>query len=455
MIAPATKKPAETFTAARNGCRLCAPLGACLAFRGVEGAMPFLHGAQGCATYIRRYLISHFREPLDIASSSFGEAAAVFGGQEQLREGLKNVVRQYSPQLIGVATTCLTETIGEDIGMYMRQIAADTAAGLPTLVHVSTPSYANTHEEGYHAAVRALVETLAEPGRRATTSTCSPRWPRRPISAGSRACLGDFGLAATLLPDFSDTLDGPTWSRYQRIPPGGTPIAAIRRAGSAGERIEFQSVWQEGETAGAALEGRCGVPRHLVPLPVGVTQTDRFLDALAALSGRPIPAEYEDERGRLVDAYVDAHKYVFGKRAVVYGEQDLVVGLAALLAEVGIHPVLCASSAESGRLRESLTAVEADLGGEIVVLEGADFAKIEEQAGELRPDLIVGGSKGHGLAKRLDAPLVRVGFPIHDRVDGPRLLHLGYRGAQQLFDRIANALIEKAQNASPVGYSYM
>ena len=197
------------------------------------------------------------------------------------------------------------------------------------------------------------------------------------------------------------------------------------------------------------------MPRHRVPLPVGVTQTDRFLDALSALSGRPIPAEYENERGRLVDAYVDAHKYVFGKRAVVYGEQDLVVGLSALLAEVGIHPVLCASSAESGRLRESLTAVEADLAGEIVVLEGADFAKIEEQAAELRPDLIVGGSKGHGLSTRLDAPLVRVGFPIHDRVDGPRLLHLGYRGAQQLFDRIANALIEKAQNASPVGYSYM
>ena len=190
---------------------------------------------EGCATYIRRYLISHFREPLDIASSSFGEAAAIFGGQEQLREGLKNVVRQYSPQLIGVATTCLTETIGEDIGMYIREIAADKAAGLPTLVHVSTPSYANTHEEGYHAAVRALVETLAEPGpTRDELNLLAPlalpadlRW--------LKGVLRDFGLAATLLPDNSDTLDGPTWNRYQNIPPGGTPIAAIRRAGSARE----------------------------------------------------------------------------------------------------------------------------------------------------------------------------------------------------------------------------
>jgi nitrogenase molybdenum-iron protein NifN len=48
-----------------------------------------------------------------------------------------------------------------------------------------------------------------------------------------------------------------------------------------------------------------------------------------------------------------------------------------------------------------------------------------------------------------------VGFPIHDRVGGQRILHLGYHGAQQLFDTITNALIEKKQDDSSVGYSYM
>ena len=74
-----TRKSAN-FTATRNPCKLCAPLGACLVFRGVEGCIPFLHGSQGCATYIRRYLISHFREPMDIASSNFHEESAIFGG---------------------------------------------------------------------------------------------------------------------------------------------------------------------------------------------------------------------------------------------------------------------------------------------------------------------------------------------------------------------------------------
>ena len=43
-------------TATQNACKLCNPLGACLAFRGIESCVPFLHGSQGCATYIRRYL---------------------------------------------------------------------------------------------------------------------------------------------------------------------------------------------------------------------------------------------------------------------------------------------------------------------------------------------------------------------------------------------------------------
>ena len=98
--------------AARNACKLCAPLGACVVFNGLEGCVPILHGSQGCATYIRRYLISHFREPVDIGSSSFSEEETVFGGAKNLKAGLANITSQYRPASIGVATTCLAETIG-------------------------------------------------------------------------------------------------------------------------------------------------------------------------------------------------------------------------------------------------------------------------------------------------------------------------------------------------------
>ena len=61
-----SKNPPK-YLSTTNACKLCAPLGAALAFKGMEGAVPFLHGSQGCATYMRRYIISHFNEPIDIA----------------------------------------------------------------------------------------------------------------------------------------------------------------------------------------------------------------------------------------------------------------------------------------------------------------------------------------------------------------------------------------------------
>src|SRR5260370_8440980 len=95
----------DPFVATRNACKLCAPLGACLALRGVAGTVPFLHGSQACATYIRLYLISHFREPVDIAVSGFSDATSVFGGADNLRNALNNNARPYHPELIAIATT--------------------------------------------------------------------------------------------------------------------------------------------------------------------------------------------------------------------------------------------------------------------------------------------------------------------------------------------------------------
>jgi nitrogenase molybdenum-iron protein NifN len=445
-----------SFTATRNACKVCAPLGACLAFQGVEGAISLLHGSQGCSTYIRRYMISHFKEPVDIASSSFSESTAIFGGKENLRLALANVMRQYQPAFIGIATTCLAETIGEDVAGFIRDFRKENwDPPLPALAMVSTPSYSGTHAEGFHATVRAIVDSLAEGGPRQDTINLMPGIISPADFRYLKEICADFGVRPILVPDYSDTLDGPAWQEYHRIPPGGTPLDEIRATGRSLATIEFGATCNRQTSAGALLESRFGVPRHAMGMPIGVCATDRFFETLEAITGRRTPEKHQAERGRLIDCFVDAHKYVFDKRAIVYGEQDLVVGLAGLLAEVGMLPVMCASGASTGRLRDAILEDNPDLGSRVTALEAVDFAGIEERAVGMRPDMVIGSSKGYPLARRAGIPLIRVGFPIHDRIGGPRVVHLGYRGAQQLFDRIANGLIESQQEASKVGYAYM
>lgn len=450
----------QPYVSTTNACKLCKPLGACLAFRGVEGAVPFLHGSQGCATYMRRYVISHFREPMDIASSSLGEKHAVYGGGPNLKLGLKNVVTKYKAGLIGVATTCLTETIGDDVRLLVHEFRNEFAEVLnahhdPDLVTVSTPSYGGTHMEGFHAAVRALVEQLAKNGLRHDGVNLLPGFLSPSDIRHLREVLSDFGVRPTILPDISLTLDGPALETYEKLPSGGTPVQEIESMGRARATLEFGRTLTSNLSAGMLLKTQWSVPHFSLGTPIGLRETDALFEALKEITGRPTPAAHDLERGRLVNAYVDGHKYLFDKRAVVFGEEDLVVGIASFLAEIGVRPVLCASGGRSGRLHEAIETVTAGLLQEPpVVLEGVDFHDIAGTAEDLEPDLLIGNSKGYHLARRWKIPLLRVGFPIHDRFGATRVLHVGYRGAQALLDRIVNTLIEARQEASSIGYTY-
>ena len=461
-MSTAVKAPA--FVSTRNACKLCAPLGAGIALRGIAGCIPLIHGSQGCATYIRRYGISHFREPIDIASSNFTESSAIFGGRDNLFTALDNVSRAYRPAAIGVTSTCLSETIGEDVPMYLKQYEAERARGSrgkdsaePVIFYASTPSYRGTHIDGFYEAICAAVKKMAEcprdadpVGRINLISGFVSAEDLREL----HAVLQSFTLPYTLLPDYSESLDGPSWETYRKLPAGGTRLTDIAEMGKSAGTV-FLGFPPPEKNAGMYLEKEFGVKNYNLDLPVGIEKNDRLFAAISEISGRKIPERWTNERGRLVDAYIDGHKYVGGKRAIIYGEEDFVVALASFLDEIGVIPVMAAAGSFSGAFHGRLQSVIQNSREETVVLDNADFASMLETARELGADFIMGSSKGLYLSRNLKIPLVRCGFPIHDRIGGQRILHLGYRGTLYLFDLVCNALMEAKQNEHEAGYTYI
>jgi len=463
VVPPTNKRPkgareeADEFVGSHNSCRLCAPLGAGLAFRGIQGCTPILHGSQGCSTYIRRYLISHFREPIDIASTNFSESSAVFGGLENFKVGMKNVRKQYNPEVIGVASTCLSETIGENMpSLIHTYLEENWDENHPPIVHVSTASYKGCHTDGFNATVEAIVRALVKPGEKNDLVALLPGMLSPADLRYLRELAGAFKVQGIVLPDYSDSMDGASWATYQRIPEGGTTVENIRRLGGAKAAMEFGLVLRNARSSASQyLEKQYGVPRLALPTPIGMEGSDALLDAFAELSGNPIPDELAKERGRLIDSFVDGHKYVFGKRVAVVADQDLALSLTKFMTEIGIKPVLVASGQQTGRFSSLLAETAPELGDSVICRENADHAEIDALAKEIKPDFILGSSKCYPIARALDLPLIRVGFPIHDRMGGQRVLHIGHRGAQQLFDTIVNTLLEKRQDDSEMGFSYM
>lgn len=429
-----------------------------MVFSGVEQCIPILHGSQGCSTYIRRYMISHFREPVDIASSSFTEEDTVYGGARNLALGIQNLIRQYEPDVIGVATTCLSETIGEDIAGMVAEIERGLTAEMGTdLVHVSTPSYTGTHTDGFHATCLALVKRFAraESASKRTQAKRINLFPGMVSPADLRyyrELIEDFGMGCTMIPDYSDTLDGPGWEDYHKLAQGGTPRAEIAASSTATASLECGALLANApETAGTYLEQKFSVRNHRCGLPIGIRATDTLVNALEAISGISLSKKHAAERGRLVDSLFDAHKYLFGKTVAIYGDPDLVVGLAAFVNELGMIPIICATGGKATGFKSAIDAVTLNNEGKTIeILTAADHVKIFERCEARQPDLILGSSKGYTISKKLKIPLLRIGFPIHDRMGGQRILHIGYRGAQSLFvpSSISFSKVNKAQTTS-------
>ncbi len=453
------------YQAAGNPCRQCMPLGAGWAFKGVQGCVPVLHGSQGCATYIRRYMISHFREPVDIASSSFDEQSVIFGGQQNLEKAVLNVFRQYNPEVIGIATTCLSETIGDDIRRFVHELKKNQP-GLCPLIPVSSPSYQGTQEEGFHRTVYALVESLALSGVPAEREAESPGLPALNLFLPmmtpadirwTKGIVARMGGHAVALPDISETLDGGLWEGYKALPPGGTTVDEIRSMGANEASLELGVRLPSSLRPGYLLQKQFGLPCLRSGLPLGIEGSDHFLRLLEEVLDRDIPEEERAERSRLTDAYADAHKYLYGRKVVLFGDSSTVEALYRFTAEIGMDPVLCFTGSPEGYLSESLKRLGQAPASDspTIIREDCDFGDAEKIIEELKPDLMIGNSKGYKISRRLGIPLLRCGFPVHDRFGASRQRMLGYSGTLEMLDRIVNALLKKKQDASEIGYTYL
>jgi nitrogenase molybdenum-iron protein NifN len=433
-----------------NQCHMCMPLGGVVAFKGVEGSMALVHGSQGCSTYMRLTNVEHYHEPIDVASSSLNEKQTIYGGEKNLMKALDNVRRVYKPKVIGVLTTCLTETMGEDLNRIISTYKTERGEIDTDIIPVSTPSYDKSHTEGFWTATRDIIAHYARKdiAYHKRINVIIPHISTADIKA-IKLILDAWGVEYTLLPDYSMTLDRPFAGKYMKIPDGGTPASAISEMGDAPVTIQFGLTCEKSISPGHYLEENFGVPLINLPLPIGIGNTDMFMDTLKRITGKPMPKSLGYERGWLIDAMADSHKYNASARPVIYGEPELVYAYTSLCLENGSIPSVIATGSAHSRLIPALEKLldDSDCDEYPVILEGADFSTIEAAVLEEGSNIAIGHSGGRLLEEKHDIRIVRAGFPIHDRVGGQRILSAGYAGTLSFLDRFTNTILEKKHSS--------
>jgi len=431
-----------------NPCKQCMPLGAAVAFKGVEGSIMLLHGSQGCSTYIRRHMAAHYNEPVDIASSSMTEKGTVYGGSENMKKALKNIIKQYNPQIIGVATTCLAETIGEDIRRVKDEFIEENQSflemvNLENIVSVQTPGYGGTQYEGYYRTIKALIDSLAEKtNTQDFINIICPNISPAEVREIKRI-LKLFEISYVIVPDVSDTLDGAYRKDFSKIPNGGTKLEDIKKMGNAKLTIEIGKCIEKEYSPAELLKEKFDIPYINLSLPIGYKNTKEFLSTLSEISSKDIPHELKESEGRYIDAIIDAHKHASVGRAIIYGEPELVYSYTKFCIENGIVPVISATGSKNSKIKELDKEIKQKFNEEVYIFYDTDFQTIQEKSKKLDANILIGNSDGKFVSEKTGIPQVRMGFPIHDRIGGQRLMYLFYEGGMRLLDEIVNTLLEK------------
>ncbi len=230
--------------------------------------------------------------------------------------------------------------------------------------------------------------------------------------------------------------------KYLMYPEGGTTIEEIRGLGDSDALIALGEIISI-EPA-ELLKKKWKVDFILLPLPVGVTFTDQYVLALRKQSKNPVPPALERERGQLVDLLLDSHQYTYQKKAAIFGDPDVVIGLTSLALEMGMTPkyVITGTPKEEFTIKvNSLLAQYGVIGS--TVKANADLFELHQWIKNEPVDLLIGTTYGKQIAKAEDIPFIRAGFPVLDRYGGPLQPIVGYTGAIRLVEQITNAFLDR------------
>lgn len=443
-------KPREALVV--NPAKTCQPIGAMYAALGIHGCMPHSHGSQGCCAYHRSHLTRHFKEPVVATSSSFTEGASVFGGVANLTQALSNIFTIYNPDVVAVHTTCLSEVIGDDIPMMIKKATEDgTIPKGKHVIHANTPSFVGSHVTGFANMTRAMVRYLAEKNSAGKSQlNLIPGFVDPADIRELKRIVSEIGIRAVVFPDTSGVLDLPQDGRYRMFPRGGTTIDALKSTGDSSSTLALGHFTSS--PAAIELDEKCDVGCAFLELPIGITETDRFVGALRNYGGVDVPTSLGEERGRLIDAMSDMHQYFYHKRVAVAGDPDHVIALTQFLVDLNMKPAYVITGTRGNYFEQRVQDILKEQAPKAVIKQNSDLFALHQWIKNEPVDLIIGNTYCKYISRAENIPFVRFGFPVLDRMGHRYFPCVGYNGALRLMEKMTDAMLDHKDRECPDEY---
>ena len=220
------------------------------------------------------------------ATSSFTEGASVFGGQANLLQAITTIFTVYDPDVIAVHTTCLSETIGDDIPQIIdkaqrRGENSRRQIRLPRQ-HAQLRGLARDrvreHGQGHG---RSISPNRPKPKQK--TINLIPGWVEPSDMREMKRLARPMGCRHDLLPRHVRRARCPANRQARVLSQGGSHDGRPRphRGQPGHHRPGPQHL---ASRRPKQLENKCKVPFELLELPIGLRATDRFIETLRRLT---------------------------------------------------------------------------------------------------------------------------------------------------------------------------
>lgn len=242
----------------------------------IDNAVPILHSGQGCATKLSGAVSVNngFQGKgrfggLTLPCTKIGESEVVFGGENKLSATIENALKVMDADLYVVVTSCVPEIVGDDVAEVVKRFKGMEKP----VIYAETGGFNGSNYIGHEAIVGAIIDQYLKPSEEREDKLVNI-WG--PVPYQDPFWMADYEELEKLV------------SELGLIPNiifgSGRGLAELDKVPKAALNL-LVSPWVGFENV-KHMERKFGTPYlHYKALPVGPTETGRFLRTLGEKMG--------------------------------------------------------------------------------------------------------------------------------------------------------------------------
>ncbi len=290
----------------------------------IQDSAVISHGPVGCASCLHEFAFTYrvnapqrgVEQPTQrrIFSTNLQEKDTVYGGNQKLAQGIREVYQRTGARAIFVLTTCAAGIIGDDVESVCSE--AEEELGVPVVAIFCEGFRSKVWTTGFDAAYHGIARKLIEPARERRTDQINV------INFWGSDVFADWFEPFGAVPNY--------------ITPYST-VNTLRHSSEAAATVQVCSTL--GSYLGAVLEQDFGVPEVPAAPPYGVAQTDRWFRALGKTLGKEEVAEQiiAEKKAKYLPRIEAIREQLRGKTAYVTAGAAHGHALLDILGELGMQ----------------------------------------------------------------------------------------------------------------------